>query len=32
MQRLERCWIGSGENIGALLPPHSTKCFRVTIG
>ena len=25
-------WIGSGENIGALLPPHSTKCLRVTIG
>ena len=25
-------WIGSFENIGALLPPHSTKVMRDTIG
>ena len=25
-------WIGSLENIVPLLPPHSTKCLRVTIG
>src|SRR5260370_1389448 len=25
-------WSGSLENIGALLPPHSTKCVRDTIG
>jgi hypothetical protein len=25
-------WIGSFENIGALLPPHSTKAMRDTIG